>query len=213
MNRKFKAVSLALIAVFALSAVAASSASATPPKFTSNSGYPVTGTGEQPVGEPHVFAADGFNTTCEVAKFSGTLTAASSEQNITPVYEKCKTAGVASTVTMNGCNYRFTMRTTGVPNLATVDLICPPGQEVTIHLGNPLSPTCQIHIPPFTEKHHVKIENDHPGILATSTVKEIKASLTDTTALCPFNGSTTVETATYNGAVTVKVEGKTIHIG
>jgi hypothetical protein len=214
MNPRLKAIAMALVAVLAVSAVGASAASATPPKFTSNSGYPVTVSGSQPAGGPHVFTADGFATTCEVANFSGTLAAASSELSLTPVTEKCKTAGVASTTTMNGCSYKLTMTTTGIPNLATVSLVCPAGQEVTVDVGNPAAPSCQIHIPPFTDKHHVKIENDHPGLLTTWTISSIKATLTDLTALCPFNGNTTVENATYNGTVTLApLAGGTVDIG
>jgi hypothetical protein len=212
MNRKIKAMGLTLVAVFALSAVAVSSASATPPKFTA-SAYPASGGGSQ-IGT-HKVTFDGFITTCEVATFSGTLVAASSEITIAPKYEKCKTAGVASTVTLNGCDYKFTLTTTGVPNLATVDLVCPAGQDITIDVGNPASPACIIHVTPFTAVEHVKIENDHPGILATATadIPADKVHLTDTIpASCPFNGDTTA-TAIYDGQVTMTAPGNTIDIG
>jgi hypothetical protein len=63
-------------------------------------------------------------------------------------------------------------------------------------------------------KHHVRLENSHPHIQATATISGIRATFTDVTALCPFNGETTVESATYNGSVTmIGGEGKTIDIG
>jgi hypothetical protein len=213
MNRKFKAISLALVAVFALSAVAASSATATPPKFTAAS-YPAQGSGSQPAAAVHKFNADGFTTTCEVANFTTSVLAGpSSEITVTPEYDKCKTAGVSSKVTLNGCAYIFTMTTTNVPNLSTVTLECPEKQEITIDVGNPAAPTCVIHVPPFKDAHHAKLENKHPNILATATVTVPLVHLTDTTALCPFNGNTT-STALYEGSVELAgKEGKTIDIG
>jgi hypothetical protein len=171
-------------------------------------------TGSQPAGAPHTFTADGYTTSCEIATFTtASQGAASSSITITPVYETCKTAGVASTVTMNGCVYKLDLTTTGIPNLATVSLVCTSG-EVLIELGNPASPQCEIHVGPFSNKHHVKVANDHPGILTTATVSGIHAFATDTAVLCPFNGDTTVTNATYNGSVTFRGSaGQTIDIG
>ncbi|HEV2791648.1 MAG TPA: hypothetical protein VGV69_10155, partial [Solirubrobacterales bacterium] len=67
MTRKFKTLGLVLAAVFAMSAVMASAASAT--EFTAAS-YPVTYSGTQEPTEPHVFTADGYETTCKDASFS-----------------------------------------------------------------------------------------------------------------------------------------------
>jgi hypothetical protein len=137
MIRNLKAFGLALIAVFALSAVAASGAQAAP-KFT---GFETpTGLhvhtiikGEQ-VGNHQFFPAgegEGFGAVeCEVAKFEGTsLTGEDESITIKPTYEKCHATvlGVKfnADVNMNGCHYVFfigatqseTMNYTGHTNI------------------------------------------------------------------------------------------------
>lgn len=208
MTRKFKAIGLSLVAMFAMSAVIASSASAT--EFTASE-YPAAYSGSQV--EKHKFTADGFVTECEVAKFSGTATAASTTTTVTPEYSGCKTAGIVSTVTLNGCDYLFHLPASGTS--ATVDLVCPAGQEITLDVGAELSkPICQVHIPPFTGKSKVDLTNSAPGVLATANVTGFKASLTDTQAfLCPFNGTTTSEATSYTGTVKLTSSGKTIDVG
>jgi uncharacterized membrane protein len=89
MNRKIKALGLALVAALALTAVMASVASA---QFTSDKEHTIL-SGEQKKGTNDVFTAgSGFGgITCETATFSGTSTGTSAEtQVITPNYSNCE---------------------------------------------------------------------------------------------------------------------------
>jgi hypothetical protein len=89
MNGKIKALSLALMAALALSAVIASAASA---QFTSNKEHTIL-SGSQKVGTNDVFTAgEGFGgVTCENVTSSGTVQSTSENTQVTtPVYENCK---------------------------------------------------------------------------------------------------------------------------
>jgi hypothetical protein len=141
MIRNLKALGLALVAVFALSAVVASAASAQVKPGTLTSTGPVTliGTQTAPVGEEDVtkknfLSAFGGTTTCATAKYTGhkALTLLQTEDpetkkhelipndvseiTITPHYGVCNTKILASnfptTVDMNGCDYTFDLKET-----------------------------------------------------------------------------------------------------
>lgn len=136
MIRNFKSLGLALVAVLALSAVVASSASAVG-KFTSAAGYPQTLVTED-TGEEDVFIVSGNTLTCANEQFTGELTGASSELKVTPDYVNCKTKGAAFnnvTVTDNGCYFVFTVTTTVATDhdSGNVHIKCPIGQKIEIH--------------------------------------------------------------------------------
>jgi hypothetical protein len=95
---------LALVAVFALSAIAASAAMAE--KFHAEKA-PVKLTGTQL--EAHVFKAQAGTISCSKASFSGeSLSTAVAELNITAAYSECTFLGVVGVpVEMGGCSYQF----------------------------------------------------------------------------------------------------------
>jgi hypothetical protein len=195
MLRNLKTLGLALVAVLAMSAVVASAASAA--NFTAAS-YPVTYSGSQAATEPHVFIADGYETTCKNAEFSGSASAASSTATLTPTYSECTAFGLSATVDMNGCSYTFHLAST---SKADADLNCPAGAEVEIVAGGG---SCVAHIPPFAKPlGSVAISNVHPNIRGEANVTGISASLTDENFFCPFQGNTTVKNATYTGNLTI----------
>jgi hypothetical protein len=193
MIRKFKVLGLALVAVFAMSAVVASAASAT--NFTAAS-YPVTISGSQTT--QHVFTAAGGETKCSTASFSGSATGASETQTITPTYEGCTSFGISSTVTMNGCDYLFHAAASG-SNTGTVDLVCPTNKEVTIDVGS----VCVIHIPPFTNKGSITYTNNAGDIDVSANETGITAKITRTSFFCPV-AEQTVTNATYTGNTTMQ---------
>jgi hypothetical protein len=132
MTRNLKALGLALVAVFAMSAVAASSAPAL--HFTGGTG--ITKVDGAQVGL-NVFTANGSPIECEEATFSGTVVATTTtEQTITPTYNKCRFASktVNTTVDMNGCAFILT-----IPNAANVNnpvhVECPTGTGTITHNG------------------------------------------------------------------------------
>jgi hypothetical protein len=214
MTHQLRKLGLALMAVVALGAVAASSASAT--EFTSADGtYPVSFHGEQSATAPLVFLMDkqGFTTECESATFAGGLTEKSSTiLTSTVIYAECISAGspgLEATIAMNGCNYQFHLPASG--GQATADIVCPAGKEITISVG---FGACVTHIPPQTGLSHVTFSNDTATSLhAEMTLTGMKATLTDVSAfLCPFNGTTSVSDGEYKGTLTLKLS-KEGHIG
>jgi hypothetical protein len=140
MTRNLKTLGLALVAVFALSAVVASAASAQG-KITSDG--PVTGTGTEIT--PNKLTALGRTVECP----GSTMTF--HEYNVTPHkpvpddattatatphYKNCTVPGVGpATVIMNGCHYVFHIGgTTGVADQfsATIDIVCPAGKVIEV---------------------------------------------------------------------------------
>ncbi|HEU5105064.1 MAG TPA: hypothetical protein VFU11_04425 [Solirubrobacterales bacterium] len=129
MTRNLKALGLALIAVFAMGAIVASSASATSFHFNSNAADGHTILNGEQIGV-HKFNTTAGEVTCEVAKFTGTTTSNTvTDVTIKPTYEKCHIvifgSKVSATVNMNGCEYTATSHQTvaGVTTAATIHLV------------------------------------------------------------------------------------------
>jgi hypothetical protein len=105
MIRKFKGLSLALVAVLAMSAFVASAASAA--SFTSVHGKtPVALTGKS---TNDVFTYEGSTVSCTNNTFTGTVsTTPTSAVTITPSYLNCTALGFPATVTAQAGAYEFT---------------------------------------------------------------------------------------------------------
>ncbi|HEX7278555.1 MAG TPA: hypothetical protein VF255_02920 [Solirubrobacterales bacterium] len=127
MNRKLKALGLALVAVFAMSALSAASASAV--EFHSSVAHTEL-RGEQHAGED-TFTVNAGTVRCSHATYTGTETSATATtQSVTPAYTGCKAFGfVNTTIDTNGCSYRFDS------NGNNVDIICP-GNPITVTAFN-----------------------------------------------------------------------------
>jgi hypothetical protein len=150
MTRKLKALGLALLAVFALGAVAASSASAeTTDHFTSEIADTfITGTqiGKGAEGAWNIFNTKGVNfpVSCEKAVYTGTmLNNNATSLTLHPKYEECKAGGFKVTVDVAaGCNFILTSTTDKYFNTegkeegkdATVSLECnkPAEEDISI---------------------------------------------------------------------------------
>jgi hypothetical protein len=129
MNR-IRIVGLALVAMLALGATVASSASAS--EFKAEN-YPVEVKGE---GANQEFKVESGTINC-TGKFSGSASAASETLGITAAYEKCTFASLGlTTVNMEGCTYLFHAGAEIEGNPArhkgTVDVKCPTGKEITV---------------------------------------------------------------------------------
>jgi hypothetical protein len=138
MIRNYKAFSLALVAMFALSAFVAQGASAVPLTVNEGANGTTFYTGDQD-GSLHSFSTPNGEVNCNTAVFSGTSTGASvNELTITPTYSNCKAFGFATAhVTHHGCNYTFTTPTTISANEVTwhpnnIHIICPAGKAITV---------------------------------------------------------------------------------
>lgn len=204
MSRNLKVLGLALVAALALTALVGSTAQANENgKFTAAS-YTSTGSGIDT--GTHEFTAAGGSVKCSHATFSGTSSAASTTQTITPVYEECTAFGfVGATVTMNGCDYLFHLTGTGAGGSynGNVDLVCPENKEVTIDAG-----PCTIHIPGQTGLGPVSFTNGTSGGLSDITnhanVNNIEGTLVKNNFLCfftagPFTGGKYTGTTTITG--------------
>lgn len=157
MIRNFKTLGLALVAMFALSAVVASAASAqNPEQGVLTSDGPVTLIGEEtgPAGS-NVLTAFGFKTECPGSTYTGhkhletphkPIPNGARDVTLTPHYKQaphnCKSVvgglNLPTTIDMNGCDYDLHIgKTTPAGNKehtygAKIDVTCPAGKEITV---------------------------------------------------------------------------------
>jgi hypothetical protein len=129
MRRRLDMLVATVVAATAIGALMVPGALAVTGHFTAES-YPAELIGEQ--GPTHVFVdASGFEVTCLVVLFKGTLTAKSEKLTLAPEYNNCHAvvSGISmpATVTENGCTYRLN-GTTG-----QMDILCPPEKKLEIH--------------------------------------------------------------------------------
>jgi hypothetical protein len=140
MIRNLKTLGVALGAVLALGAMAASSASAVDTITGPAGEFPVTATSES-----HKFeiTGPGVSRQCTSAHFEATANNGSKEVTVTPTYKgtinvmPLTTHCNAASIHMNGCKYILTGNTTGedkpaVGKDATVWIECEPGTEIAI---------------------------------------------------------------------------------
>jgi hypothetical protein len=144
MTRKLKVLGLTLVAVFAMSAVVASSASAL--HFTSEAATTELKGEQTEINKFTILGGTGV-TECTTATFSGSTAAATvTEVTVIPVYKNCTSLGETATVDMNSCDYKLT-----IPNAANVHnpvhiecstagdkiVVTAPGCEITIFPQTP----------------------------------------------------------------------------
>ena len=143
MNRNLKVLGLALVAALAMSALAASAAPAAHTAFITagSAGAPAHIDGKQ-IGQ-QVFNRTGREVTCEIANFGESSTVPGSATSLTlkPEYKNChaKVLGntLPATVTMNGCDYNFTLTKDTSPTKYTVGIThieCTTPNEIQVHV-------------------------------------------------------------------------------
>jgi hypothetical protein len=236
MIRTLKTLGVAFAAALALSAFAASSASAEGKITCTAAGnpYPCTLTAESAVGNDTLITEAGAME-CK-ATFHANLNEAVSNLTVTPTYTGCRAFGfLEATIDMNGCDYEFTTATrigtsadlqthewtTGVHNSNTepasevTHLKCPAGKSIEITAA-----TCRAQIHPQTLHGHLLITSttaptpDDLDIRATYT--GIDYTVTQDGFGCPFAGTGSKDGAafTQHKAITiVAAGGKGVHIG
>ena len=222
-TRSLKEIGLAMVAVLATSAMAASAAQAQQGKLTIEGGGTGTITGAQ-VGQHTLTLLGGRTLTCGVATFHGTVTSGDTSATITPTYENCHLTltpnTFPATVTMNGCDYVSDDYTTVEAGdyVGTGNLVCDPGKDVEIHIYENATKhlegknLCKYTIQPQTGLGPVTAKND-PGTVGPPAVPndvtidadEVEVAYTrtlGTTGNCGGpNGN-----AVYNGNTTVQVD-------
>lgn len=158
MIRNLKAMGLALVALFALSAVVAATASAQQGKLTGPGPMTLTAT-ETGTGQ-NKLTAFGAGVECPGSHYVGHkynetphkfIPSGATTATLTPIYtetvtkegkkdENCLVAGVgwSATIDLNGCDYviHLGVTTGGVENTygVTFDIVCPVGKEITVTL-------------------------------------------------------------------------------
>ncbi len=168
MIHNIKALSLAIVAVAAMSVVAASAAQASELHATVPNKANVTG--EQSVSLKPQYTKSGSISQCTQAIFEGTITnkgqsqqqTTEQELTVTPTYSGCKTVGINSQVLMNGCKYTITgshtpqggqAQTTALT--AWLDITgCTAGKSIETKLSG-----CTITVPEQTTLSHLKFTN------------------------------------------------------
>lgn len=218
MIRNLKALSLALVAVFALSAMAASTASAAP-KFTSANGVYPQHLIASDTGAEDLFTLAGSELSCTGETFTATAAAATNALSFTPNYINCVTKGeppLPITVTHNGCTFEFTAVTTvsAAQSKGIVHLRCPnPAVGVEIHhYSNHANHTAKISnctdtVLPQTPTGEVTYNNVAPNVVVEGTLGVHVV----THGACSF-GFTLNQEASYHLSDTVSAtSGATIH--
>lgn len=216
MIRNLKALGLSLIAVLAMGALSASSASAVDHFTNSLPGVqPALMTG---IGHEDVFTAGGTKFECTTARFAATAVMGTTEATVdaeytgkpkdTPHGVPCTATGGDITVDMNGCHYVLTGNTTGSDNGtdATVWITCPTGKVIQItQPGTGATITVPPQTPTIGGVAYTNIKSpDHAGGSAVT----IKSTVTGITYechgfACHFGPQTSGQNATYTGHVIV----------
>ena len=215
MTRNLKALGLALVAIFAMSAIASSAAQATPGIFTWTAGTTKLTAEQDAVGGLQKFTTSNGNVECnEVhgeATVAGTESAEVTAQNIK--YQNSGSAecngpfGTHPKIEFNSCDYLFTagetIGTTGMETTGQAHIKCATaGQQIVINAS-----VCTIKVAEQTPtgghvifktitgtKNHVTIEATVTGITYTAS------------GLCTGGNN-----GTYTGNVTVKGYKQTPH--
>lgn len=205
MSLKLKALGLGLLAMLVTSAFAVMNATAeTGGHFVAEQAHTIlSGSETRNVHQVKLAIEGGTPLECTKVTYSGTTSSTTVESvTITPHYTECITEGGGTphniTVTMNGCNYTFTI---GKNSLAdnTVHVICPVGKVIEVH-----HPNCTITIPAQTPAGGIAYKTDTTAGGKHSITPEITVS--NITAhyhggICIFLGTT--HTGTMTGSATL----------
>lgn len=140
MSRTYKAVGLALVAMFALAAVVAQGASAVPLTVEVAQSTTVHITGDQEL--THKITSPNGAWSCTTASFDATATAGAGgridELTVAPTFTGCSAFGFATShVLVNGCVLTYTTPTSIGPGLVTwgpsqIHIACPAGKKLEI---------------------------------------------------------------------------------
>jgi hypothetical protein len=205
---------LALLTAFAMSAVAASAASAA--EFFHEAEAEAGETTARVIATNegvHKFTAGLIGTIeCKKATFTGTsfVTSPQKTVTVTPAYSECTFLGISNVVVnTNGCTYTFNQPTGTGPFTGTVNINCPAGKKISFEASG-----CKIEV-----GGHVKTETeaaDNQGLSSVSftnqatTPKSVKVAASVSKIKYTASGTCTVlgekEDGTYSGTAIAKAE-------
>ena len=146
--RNLKILGLALVAMFAMSAVGASMASAD--ELTSELNQAVQMHGEKHPNFTDVFETTAGNTQCSSVTYHiGTVTVPPTTIRATPTYSGCTSSGIPAVIDTNGCHFLFHV-TGGSSTVGDVTVECPSGKDITVTVSLAGTIKCTVHVPPQT---------------------------------------------------------------
>ncbi len=133
MSRNLRISALALAVVLAMSAMVAAGASAEAPfKFKSESAS-TNLTGKQHAANDVLRVHTGTVSCNDVTYLGSMVGTETSEFSLTPSYSGCVAFGLASSIDVNGCSYRFKAGTkVGANYEGSVDVVCPTGKQIEV---------------------------------------------------------------------------------
>lgn len=216
MIRNLKILGLALVAVLATSAVAASGAQAQKGKITVEGGGNNTATLVGAQEGVHVFKANGNEVTCGTATFHAAAKHEDETVKASATYSNCHIIALftfSAEVKMNGCEYHFSDFTTEDEQgntdptgnhtnfTGTTKLICPAGKAIEVKVpvaGCTLSIGGEQEFKDSITAKNVQGTKEH--LTLNATVNGI--AFTSTGGLCGASGNG----GTYNGATTIEGE-------
>jgi hypothetical protein len=227
MIRKFKALGLALVAVFAMSAVVASAAQATAGTLTSE-GKSVVITAEQ-VGEHELVLTSHetepgkyANVKCKKATFTGTGTLSEGATTVRahPEYKECSAFGQAATITTTGCDHVLhTGTTTGFGGWkVTTDIDCATTLTGDLsfftHVIKIVTGTCEVWVEDSQNQPFAEVTNSGGAGTAMdlqlhSKLIWIEYRVVKDNIGCPLKGVGFFFDGDYTGTTTVKAHDST----
>lgn len=137
--RNLKILGLALMAMFAMSAVTAGAASA---DHITAEQYPATLTGKNTT-ETDKFLTTTGTVNCKTASYAATISAAATSVSATPTYSNCTAFGFPATIDVNGCKYVFNI---GAGTTGDADLSCEAGKTITVTAVSAGTIKCTVHV-------------------------------------------------------------------
>ncbi|HVI70064.1 MAG TPA: hypothetical protein VM656_01085 [Pyrinomonadaceae bacterium] len=194
MTRNLKVLGLALMTAFAMSAVAASAASAQAFHFASEAEHTIL-TGKQEGSD--VFTTHAGTVTCTTAKYTGTIQSATKTTTVaevTPEYSGCTAFGFANVpIHHNECKYKFVAGTKESGNYeGSIDIVCPTGKKIEI-----TAPGCLVTVGPQTGLKKVTFHN-----VGASATREITATVNLTGIKYEEHAPTFFSTCEYDTVAT-----------
>jgi hypothetical protein len=210
MKRNLKALGLAIVAVFAMSAIVAQAAQA---KFDTIKTFPTqehmflkSSADETEPNQVFTTVTGGFSVTCKRLSLMATVLDGSTEAEGEPSYTECSSPLGAAEVNSNGCTYKFTSETNANEH-AVVHLVCPAGKEIEISTGG-----CKLFVPggqTLTGIHYANVQTgtaEREMHLTMSVTSEMNISGHSGGGLaCELGGvPATFTQATYKGKATVQ---------
>lgn len=201
MTRNLKTLGLAVMAMFALTAVAASAAQAI--EFHSEIEN-TTVTASTEAGSNSVFDAAGSSISCASATFTGSQAAKTSPTlTVTPVYSNCTFLGVVGVpVETNGCQYTFNAN----GEVAITGASC---TAITFQAVG-----CKVEVGKQSGLKEVTYTNLGTGAGREVTVTPHVTGITYTSSgLCPKNGTFTDGNYTSGNAIAKGENSKGVQVG